>query len=46
VRARFPRTLVNLETAIRELPHVLIFDNSDVAQPFRFIAEYERGQLV
>jgi len=28
--ARFPRTLANLATAIRELPCVLVFDNSDL----------------
>lgn len=28
--ARFPRTLVNLRAALRELPHVLIFDHDDL----------------
>ena len=44
--ARYPRTLENLAQAICELPHVLVFDNSDLAQPFRKIAEFERGTPV
>jgi predicted ABC-type ATPase len=32
--SRYPRTLANLQEAIRELPHVLIFDNDDLAAPF------------
>jgi predicted ABC-type ATPase len=35
--ARFPRTLANLKTAIRTLPHVWIFDNDDLRTPFRSI---------
>ncbi len=41
---RFPRTLANLARAIRELPHVLVFDNSDLERPFRKVAEYEGGR--
>ena len=44
--ARFPRTIENLRRAIRELPHVLVFDNSDLGHPFRKIAEFERGAPV
>jgi predicted ABC-type ATPase len=44
--ARFPRTLVNLKAAIRELPHVLIFDNNDLRTPFRQVAAFENGQRV
>jgi predicted ABC-type ATPase len=43
---RFPRTLSNLRVAIRELPQVLIFDNDDLSQPFRKVAEFEHGQAV
>ena len=35
LRERFPRILANLKAAIRELPHVWIFDNSDLRTPFR-----------
>jgi len=44
LRTRFPRTVANLHAAIRQLPHVLIFDNSDLTRPFRLVAVYERGQ--
>ena len=43
---RFPRILVNLKLAIRELPHVWIFDNSDLRVPFRQVAIFESGRLV
>jgi predicted ABC-type ATPase len=43
--ARFPRTLANLKTALREIPIVMIFDNSDLQTPFRRIAIYERRQV-
>lgn len=46
VAARYPRTLENLARAIRELPHVLVFDNSDLGHPFRKVAEFERGRAV
>lgn len=44
--ARYPRTLQNLARAVRELPHVLIFDNSDLARPFRRVAVVENGRVV
>jgi predicted ABC-type ATPase len=44
--ARYPRTLRTLARAIRELPHVLVFDNSDLGHPFRKVAEFERGTPV
>ncbi len=40
---RYPRTLENLARAIRELPHVLVFDNRDLGRPFRMVAEFDRG---
>lgn len=42
--SRFPRTLRNLKKAIRELPHVWVFDNDDLRTPFRQIAVFEKGQ--
>jgi predicted ABC-type ATPase len=42
--ARFPRTLANLKTAIRDLPHVWIFDNDDLRTPFRQVAVFENGR--
>lgn len=44
--ARYPRTIENLRRAIAELPHVLVFDNSDLARPFRKVAEFERGRSI
>ncbi len=46
LRERYPRTMENLRQAIRELPHVLVFDNGDLARPFRKVAVFERGRAV
>ena len=45
LRSRFPRTLANLQTAISQLPHVLIYDNSDLTVAYRRVAVCEHGQL-
>jgi len=44
--ARYPRTIENLRRAIRELSHVLVFDNSDLRRPFRKVAAFEAGDPV
>jgi predicted ABC-type ATPase len=41
---RYPRTLANLRSAIRDLPHVWIFDNDHLREPFRKVAVFERGR--
>ncbi len=41
--SRFPRTLANLKSAIRQLPHVWIFDNDDQRKPFRQVAVFQDG---
>ncbi len=41
---RFPRTIANLTRAIQTLPNVLIFDNNDLATPYRKIAEFRQGR--
>lgn len=46
LRARYRRTLVNLERAAKDLPLVLVFDNSDLAAPFRKVAVFEGGRRV
>jgi len=46
LRERYPRTLENLKKAIRDLPHVLAFDNSDLARPFRKVAEFASGKAI
>ena len=40
LEARFQRTLANLERAIKVLPVVIIFDNTDLARPFQLEAVY------
>lgn len=42
--ARYPRTMANLRTAIRDLPHVWIFDNDDLQTPFRQVAMFHNGR--
>ena len=42
--ARFPRTLENLKKSIRTLPHVFVFDNSDLSDPYRQIAIFHNGK--
>ncbi|MGC4119327.1 MAG: zeta toxin family protein [Myxococcales bacterium] len=46
IASRFPRTLANLKRAIAQLEGVLVFDNSDLARPFRKVAEFRRGRPV
>lgn len=44
LRSRYSRTLANLKLAISELPHVMIFDNDHLDDPYRLVATFERGQ--
>jgi predicted ABC-type ATPase len=41
--SRFPRTIANLRLAIEKLPLVFVYDNSDLAAPYRQIAFYRNG---
>ncbi len=41
--SRYPRTPANLRSAIRELPHVWIFDNDALRELFRKVAVFEKG---
>ena len=43
--ARYPRILTNLKAAMRELPHLRVFDNDDLRRPYRLVAECERGLI-
>ena len=43
---RFPRTLVNLQAALRELRRVWIFENGDLRSPFRLVAVFENGRCL
>ena len=44
--SRFPRTLLNLKTAITALPVVWVFDNQDLRRPFRKVGVFESGRAV
>jgi predicted ABC-type ATPase len=44
--SRFPRTLANLKAAIKQVPHVLVYDNSDLATPYRYLATFENGMQI
>ena len=44
LRSRFPRTLDNLRSSIARLPHVLIYDNSDLNAPYRPVAAFHYGR--
>jgi predicted ABC-type ATPase len=43
--ARYPRTLHNLQAAISRLPHVVIYDNSDLSRPYHQVAFFADGRL-
>jgi predicted ABC-type ATPase len=45
LKSRFSRTLANLRVAIERLPHVLIYDNSDLNVPYRQVAVFDHRQL-
>jgi predicted ABC-type ATPase len=45
VTSRYPRSLENLRRAITALPFVWVYDNSDLGDPFRKVAEFEHGVL-
>jgi predicted ABC-type ATPase len=42
--ARYPRTILNLTAAMRELPCVWVFDNDDLRTPYRLAAVFENGR--
>jgi predicted ABC-type ATPase len=46
LKARFKRTKANLQRAIESLPHVVVYDNSNLEQPYRLVEVYENGQQV
>ena len=44
--SRYPRTMQNLKLAIERLPLVLVYDNDDLRQPHRLVAETRDGKVV
>lgn len=43
LEARFDRTVANLDRAIQRLPVVIIFDNTNLATPYKLEAVYKDG---
>jgi predicted ABC-type ATPase len=46
IAARYPRSLANLQRAIAALKLVWVYDNSDLADAFRKVAEFENGRMM
>lgn len=46
VAKRYPRTLENLGRALKVLAEVWVYDNDDLATPYRLVARCERGRIV
>ena len=46
LETRYTRILANLRNALREVPHVWIFDNDDLRHAYRLVAMYEDGKPV
>jgi predicted ABC-type ATPase len=46
LKERFPRILANLKAALRELPNVWVFDNTDLRMPYRLVAIAQNGRVV
>lgn len=46
LQSRFGRTLDNLQRAIDRLPHVLVFNNSDLSRPFQHVETWRDGTLL
>ena len=44
LKSRYPRVMANLKAAIRTLPLVYVFDNSDLRSPFRKVAIFRNGR--
>ena len=46
LKSRFERTKANLQRAIACLPHVLVYDNSNLERPYQLADVYEHGRRV
>jgi predicted ABC-type ATPase len=42
---RYPRILKNLARAVKELPHLVILENSDLREPYRLVGVAEAGRV-
>lgn len=45
IASRYSRVMKNLQSALRELNHVLVYDNSDLSHPYRLVVRLESGTL-
>jgi predicted ABC-type ATPase len=45
LQARYARTIENLQRALATLPNIAVYDNSDLREPYRLVAEVREGQL-
>lgn len=45
IRARYPRTLTNLRTALGFVDYAYLFDNSSFDEPYRLVATYRGGRI-
>lgn len=46
LRSRFPRTMANLAAALRTVQNVFVYDNSDLADPYRQLAIFRKGSSI
>jgi len=46
LRDRYPRTVANLRAAMARLPNVIVYDNEDLAAPYRRVVETVDGTVV
>ena len=46
VRERYERSLERAADALRIVDHALLLDNSSISEPFRAVAEIDRGEIV
>ena len=46
LRAKFARTQANLQRAVQRLPHVIVYSNEDLSNPYQFVVYYGNGQMI
>lgn len=46
LQTRFARTQANLHRAIKRLPRVIVFDNTDLNHPYTLVAHYDHGKRI
>lgn len=46
LKGRYQRSLENLKRSIKQLPRVVIYDNSSFANPHQFLVEFQNGECI